>query len=292
MSAVTAVLPSESTAIHMQTIKKVLNSSVVLVQDERGVERVLLGKGIGFGAKPGDSVPPEATDRVFVALDDKDQAHLVELMAQIPAEFVDLTRAIVLGAEESGLELDPHIYLTLTDHLHFAVERHRRGLKVTNRLAWEVRTVYPREYEVGVRGLELLRERTGVDLPAEEAANIAFHLVNAEIGRAGVDSMHVVRLISAITTIVTHASGAKVGRDDLHATRFVVHLQFFAERLFSGMLAASDDDFLFANMSERYPRAVSTAERVRAFVMNEHATRISNEEVAYLALHIARAVPE
>ncbi len=43
----------------MQIIKKVLNSSVVLVEDERGVERVLLGKGIGFAARPGDTVAPD-----------------------------------------------------------------------------------------------------------------------------------------------------------------------------------------------------------------------------------------
>ncbi|RKT35630.1 BglG family transcriptional antiterminator [Microbacterium sp. AG1240] len=276
----------------MQIIKKVLNSSVVLVEDERGVERVLLGKGIGFGAKPGDAVAPEDTDRVFVALEDADQRNLVELMAQIPAEFVDLTRSIVVAAEEAGLELDPHIYLTLTDHLHFAVDRQRRGLVVSNRLAWEMRTVYPREYELGVRGLGMLRARIGEELPEDEAANIAFHLVNAEVGRPGVDSMHVVQLISSITTIVTHAGGASVSRDDLHGSRFLVHLQFFAERLFAGSLAVSEDDFLYTSMSARYPRAVATAERVRSFVEQEHDLRIPNEEVAYLALHIARAVPE
>ncbi len=27
-----------------------------------------------------------------------------------------------MDAEGSGIQLDPHIYLTLTDHLHFAVD--------------------------------------------------------------------------------------------------------------------------------------------------------------------------
>ncbi|MCW2166082.1 transcriptional antiterminator, BglG family [Microbacterium hydrothermale] len=273
----------------MQIIKKVLNSSVVLVEDERGVERVLLGKGIGFGAKPGATVAPEATDRVFVALDDTDQRNLVELLAQIPGEFVELTRSIVMDAEDSGIQLDPHIYLTLTDHLHFAVERLRRNLQVTNRLAWEVRTVYPAEYEVGLRALARLRERTGAALPDEEAANIAFHLVNSEVGRPAVDSMRVVGLISDITTIVTHSGGVALDADDLHTRRFLTHLQFFAERLFSDRLAAQDDDLLFATMTAKHPRAVATAERVRAFVRAEHQVAISDEEVGYLALHIARA---
>lgn len=273
----------------MQIIKKVLNSSVVLVADERGVERVLLGRGIGYNRKAGEAAPADQADRVFVALDDTDHRNLVELLAQIPADYIDLARAIVADAEDSGLKLDPHIYLTLTDHLHFAVSRHREGLVVTNRLAWEVRNVYPSEYAIGLRGLSLMQERLDVVLPHQEAANIAFHLVNAELGRPAVDSMRVIGLISAIMTIVTNAAAVSIDRDDLHGSRFVVHLQFFAERLFDDRLLRSDEDFLFRTMSTRYPRSLAVAERVRAYVEQEHRVRIPDEEVAYLALHIARA---
>lgn len=276
----------------MHIIKKVLNSSVVLVTDERGVERVLLGRGIGYNRKAGDPVPAEQADRVFVALDDVDHRNLVELLAQIPAEYVDLARSIVADAEESGLKLDPHIYLTLTDHLHFAVSRHREGLVVTNRLAWEVRNVYPSEYAIGLRALSLMRDRLEVELPHQEAANIAFHLVNAELGRPAVDSMRVIGLISAIMTIVTNAAAVSIDRDDLHGSRFVVHLQFFAERLFEDRLLRSDEDFLFRTMHTRYPRWLAVAERVRSYVEQEHGVRIPDEEVAYLALHIARAAED
>lgn len=141
----------------MQIIKKVLNSSVVLVEDERGMERVLLGKGIGFGANRGDLVREGSTDRVFVALDDIDQRNFVELLASIPGEFVELSRTIVAEAAAAGLDLDPHVYLALTDHLHFVVERHRRGMHVVNRLAWELKTVYPVEYGIGLRAVHRMR---------------------------------------------------------------------------------------------------------------------------------------
>ena len=48
---------------------------------------------------------------------------------------------------------------------------------MVNRLAWEVKTFYPL---VSTRSapavLTRLRERVAVDLPEEEAANIAFHV--------------------------------------------------------------------------------------------------------------------
>ena len=276
----------------MQTIKKVLNSSVVLVVDERGAERVLLGKGIGFGAKAGEVIEASAVDQVFVALDDADQRNLVELLAQIPPEFVELTRAVVADAEEQGLKLDPHVYLALTDHLHFAVERQRRGLAVANRLAWEMRSVYPVQYAVGERAVAAIRSRLGVDVPDDEAANVAFHLANAELGKVGIDSLRIVQLIRSVTAIIQHTSGAALDREDLRSARFVAHLQYFAERFFSGGLLVSSDDFLFTSLSTRYPRAVATAERVRAFVRAEYGAELPNEEVAFLALHIARAAPE
>ncbi|MCJ1686761.1 PRD domain-containing protein [Rathayibacter sp. VKM Ac-2927] len=276
----------------MQTIKKVLNSSVVLVVDERGAERVLLGKGIGFGAKAGEVIEASAVDQVFVALDDADQRNLVELLAQIPPEFVELTRAVVADAEEQGLKVDPHVYLALTDHLHFAVERQRRGLAVANRLAWEMRSVYPVQYAVGERAVAAMRERLGVDVPDDEAANVAFHLANAELGKVGIDSLRIVQLIRSVTAIIQHTSGAALDREDLRSARFVAHLQYFAERFFSGGLLVSSDDFLFTSLSARYPRAVATAERVRAFVRAEYGAELPNEEVAFLALHIARAAPE
>ena len=287
-----AVLLPLSPETPMQTIKKVLNSSVVLVEDERGIERVLLGKGIGFGQKAGTSIEASTADQVFVALDDADQRNLVELLAQIPGEFVELTRAIVVDAEGEGLELDAHIYLALTDHLHFAVERQRRGLLGVNRLAWEMRTIYPTHYAVGERAVTLANDRLGIELPQDEAANIAFHLANAEVGKAGVDALLVVQLVRAITTIISHTSDVRVDRRDLNSSRFVTHLQFFAERFFGGRLLTSPDDFLFTSLSERYPRAIASAERVRSFVQKEHNSTLLNEEVAFLALHIARASAE
>lgn len=152
-----------------------------------------------------------------------------------------------------------------------------------------MKTVYPLEYQLGVQAVARLQERLGVELPAEEAANIAFHLVNAESGRPEVDSLQIVQLISQIKSIVTNSSGVKIGTDDLHANRFIAHLQFFAERLFTGKLLDSPDGLLGKTVRSSYPNATIVAERVQAFISAQHKVQISEEEVAYLTLHIARA---
>lgn len=271
-------------------ISKVLNSSVVLVRDDNGEESILLGKGIGYGRKPGQEIDRQPSDRVFIPLSNPDAQPMLELFSSIPPVYLELTQEIVADAEETlGVKLSPHIYLMLTDHLHFAVERQQLGITVTNRVLWEIKHFYRREYEVGQRALKRADHLLNTFLPEEEAGNIAFHIVNARMDNgAGGDAMQAARLIGELTNIVTYRIHARLDTESIHFSRFISHLQFFADRFFSGKLMDSEDDFLFNQMQQGYPEAVDCAEKIRTFVLRKYVVFLPNEEVAYLALHIAR----
>lgn len=60
-------------------IKKVLNSSVVLV-DKEGQEMIALGKGIGYGKKVGDSIADTQIDQVFLPIDEKKSGQFADLV--------------------------------------------------------------------------------------------------------------------------------------------------------------------------------------------------------------------
>lgn len=274
----------------MLRISKVLNSSVVLVRDDNGEESILLGKGIGYGRKAGQEIDRQPSDRVFIPLSNPDAQPMLELFSSIPPVYLELTQEIVADAEETlGVKLSPHIYLMLTDHLHFAVERQQLGLNVTNRVLWEIKHFYRREYEVGQRALKRAGRLLNVVLPEEEAGNIAFHIVNARMDNgAGGDAMQAARLIGELTNIVTYRIHARLDTESIHFSRFISHLQFFADRFFSGKLMDSEDDFLFNQMQQGYPEAVDCAEKIRTFVLRKYGVFLPNEEAAYLALHIAR----
>ena len=271
-------------------IQKVLNSSVVLVRDDSGEESILLGKGIGYGRKAGEPIERQPSDRVFLPLSNPDAQPMLELFSSIPAVYLDLTQDIVDDAEQSlGVKLSAHIYLLLTDHLHFAVERQQKGLVVTNRIFWEIKHFYPKEYAVGQRGLQKVRAKLDIELPDEEAGNIAFHIVNArQDPQAGYDAMRAAQFISELSNIVTYSMHCPVSTESIHYARFVSHLQYFAERFFSGKLMDSEDDFLFQQMQQNYPAAVTCAEKIRTFILRKYGVFLPNEETAYLALHVAR----
>ena len=274
----------------MLHIKKVLNSSVVLVSDEEKEEFIILEKGIGYGRKPGELVEVKQDSQIFVQLSQTDRNQLVELLSEIPSDYLELTQKIVAYAEQQlNTSLNKHIYLTLTDHLHFAMERFRKNMILTNRVFWELKTFYPKEYQIGRKALEIVKQKMKVMLPEEEAANIAFHIVNAQ-KEEGVqyDAMRAAKLIGRVVTLVTYSMNCQPDKESIHYSRFISHMQYFAERFFTDKMLDSEDNFLYAQMETGYPKALACAEKVRTHMIKEYNKSISNEEVAYLAVHIQR----
>ena len=273
----------------MLTIKKVLNSSVALVTAPDGQEQILLQKGVGYGRKPGEVIEALENSQLFVPLIPADRQNMLQLLAEVPAVYPEMTQKIVLYAQRQlNAALNPHIYLTLTDHLHFAVQRERQSIVVTNRVFWEMKTFYQREYAIGLYALDMIREKLGVQLPEEEAANIAFHIINAQNEDSQGDAMREAKLIGRVVMLVAYAMKYQPDKESIHYARFIAHLQYFAQRLFSGRMLDAEDDFLYRQMESAYPQAFACAEKIRTLLLKENDIFIPNEEVAYLAVHIQR----
>lgn len=270
-------------------IKKVLNSSVVLGTDGQGNEFIVLAKGIGYGRKSGETIELNEDSQLFFPFTKKGRQDLLRLIEGIPLPYLEVTQEIVRCAQaQLQTQLNPHIYLALTDHLHFAAQRMEQNLVVTNRIFWEIKTFYAREYGIGAAALDMIQRKLGLRLP-EEAANIAFHLVNAQQEEDGQgDAMRDAKLIGQMVRLVTYFMKYEPDRDSIHYSRFISHLQYFSQRFFSGKMLDSEDDFLYQQVKTGYPRAVGCAERIRTLLVKDYNVFISNEEITYLAIHIQR----
>ncbi|BCQ43347.1 hypothetical protein ERHA55_08740 [Erwinia rhapontici] len=160
-------------------VKKSLNNSMLLVQRDQS-ELILFGKGIGFGAKPGADVDRDAIEQVFIPLEGVKTQHFLSLTDTVPAAYFDLTHDIIALAQKQYVEkLNNVLFFTLAEHLFYAVERCKAGNPLANKLNWEVKRYYPREYQIGVQARDLANDRFRVVLDDDEAVHIAFHLINA-----------------------------------------------------------------------------------------------------------------
>ncbi len=272
------------------TIKKVLNSSVVLVSDDKDNEYILLGKGIGYGKKSGELVQEDSSNQTFVPVENTKSKQFEELMDDIPIDILTVTQEIIVKAKQL-LECDfnKNLYLVLADHLNFAVQRVKDGVMITNRVFWEIKNYYPKEFNAGLVAIYMFEEKTGVQLPEAEAANIAFHFANAEFGKQeSVDTMKYAKVIGEINNIVIFSLNRNFDRQGANYMRFVTHIKFFVERYFTNSMLNNEDDILYNRMKENYPKEMDVALKIKSFLENKYGTKLTNEELTFLVVHIAR----
>ena len=272
-------------------IAKVINNNVISVMDEQNKELVIMGRGIAFQKRPGDVVEQEKVEKIF-KLDNKDISEKFKtLLYDIPLEYMEISEAIINYAKDTlGKKLNESIYVSLTDHIVFAIERSKKGLLITNALLWEIKRIYKDEFDIGLKAIEKINNKIGIKLPEDEAGFIAMHIVNAELNEEMPNVVNITKLIQDVLNIVKYHFKIDIDEDSLNYFRFLTHLKFFAQRLFGGTSLVSKDDFLYEMMKEKYKDAFVCVKKIRDYIQKEHGQDLTKEEMAYLAIHIERVV--
>ena len=109
-------------------IKKVLNNNVVL-SEKNNQEMVVMGKGIAFGKKAGDILEENKIDKTFYLQNFDTSERFKELLKDVPMKVVSLSYDIIEYAKNNlNIEFNDFIYITLTDHLNFAITRNKKSI--------------------------------------------------------------------------------------------------------------------------------------------------------------------
>lgn len=141
-------------------IEKVINNNIVSAYDETGREVVVMGRGLGFGVKAGAPINEAKIEKVFRIKSQSIAEQFKELLANMPLEHAQISNDIISYAKSKlKLKLNQSIYVTLTDHINFAIDRYSRGINLENALLWEIKRFYPQEYELGRYAVALIKER-------------------------------------------------------------------------------------------------------------------------------------
>lgn len=274
----------------MITIKKSLNNSMLLVDNDQQ-EMILFGKGIGFNAKPGTNIDIAQVEKIFLPLSNIKGRHFLSLTDTIPSEFFDISHEIlVLARSICGDKLNSVLLLTLAEHLHFAVERCRKGQTVLNKLSWEVKRYYPQEYSIGVQARTRVNERFKVELPEDESVNIAFHLINAS-GQDTDSSAHLqVELVNRLAAIVHYKLGKNTDTESVNYMRFINHLRYFSERVLAGKVVISEEEDFYQELMRYRPDAMNVAFGIRDYVQDKYQLALPKDELTWLSIHISRLI--
>lgn len=270
-------------------VTKIINNNIVCSLDDTGNEIIVMGRGLGFGKKVGQEVEESKVEKVFRMESSAHLEQLKRLLENLPLEYVQVSNEIISFAKKNlNMELSQNIYLTLTDHIGFAIERNKEGVHFSNALLAEVKRFYPEEFQVGVRGLELIKDKTGIMLPEDEAASIALHLVTAEFNIKVRDSFAITEMIEEIMSVInSHIKTIK--EDTLYKDRLVTELRFLAYRLLLMPPEQVQRDDVFYELVKRYCSGeYSLVEEIEKVISKKYSCQMTEEEKIYLTLNIKR----
>lgn len=281
----------ECTGGYQLIISKVINNNVVSAYDDEQHELVIMGRGIAFQKKSGDPIDEERIEKVF-SIKNKDISEKFKtLLYDIPIEYMQVCEAIIDHARTTlNKNLNDSIYVTLTDHITFAIERHQKGMDIKNALLWEIKRLYKEEFMCGVEAIRIIQDKLNIHLPEDEAGFIAMHIVNAELNEEMPNVIQITKLIQDILNIVKYHFQIDLDEESLNYFRFVTHLKFFGQRLFNETQMENQNEFLYEVVKEKNTAAFQCAEKINDYVQKEYNRSLIEDEMLYLTLHIDRVV--
>ncbi|MDD3240599.1 MAG: PRD domain-containing protein [Lachnospira sp.] len=270
-------------------ITKVINNNVVSACDDKNSELVIMGCGIGFKKKPGDLIDRSLIEKKFRLENAAQMQQLVDLMTDLPSSYLTLVGEIIQKVSPmiEG-HLSNSLYITLTDHLHFAVERAVEGIHLPNPLRWDIKQIYPREYAAALIAVSMTEDMMDVKLEEDEAASIAIHFVNAELNSDMPLAVKVTDVVQGIVNIIQDFYGDSVDEHSVQFERILAHIRLFSQRILAGTTDADTEDDLYDILIDKYQESFECAKRIREYVEKEYKVRVSDEEMTYLIVYLRR----
>ena len=270
-------------------ITKVINNNVVSACDDKNSELVIMGCGIGFKKKPGDLIDRSLIEKKFRLENAAQMQQLVDLMTDLPSSYLTLVGEIIQKVSPmiEG-HLSNSLYITLTDHLHFAVERAVEGIHLPNPLRWDIKQIYPREYAAALIAVSMTEDMMDVKLEEDEAASIAIHFVNAELNSDMPLAVKVTDVVQGIVNIIQDFYGDSVDEHSVQFERILAHIRLFSQRILAGTTDADTEDDLYDILIDKYQESFEFAKRIREYVEKEYKVKVSDEEMTCLIVHLRR----
>ena len=270
-------------------IEKILNNNAFISIDKSGEEIVVIGRGIAFGKKQGNEVELSGGYKIFSNSDKELNQRLKNIVSDIPEEYMKITEQVVCMLEkEYDKKVNDIIYVSLTEHIHGAVERFKKGIQIKNPLLIDIKRLFRDEYEVSKQALEAIKEEFGIEFEEDEAGYIAQHIVNAQLDDDMSDIVNVTRIMQDILNIIKYSYKIDFNEESVYYYRFVTHLKFFAQRILNRLTYEDDNEDVFEVFKDKYNESYKCVLKIKEQIKQIYDYELSKDEQLYLMIHIER----
>lgn len=276
-------------------ILRVFNNNVVLAKDATG-EKIITGRGIGFKARPGQPVDSSKVVRIFVPAEGRDPDHIATMLTEIPLAHMTLvTDAVTAAGLPESMTKNASLLVALADHIGFAIMRAANGQRADYPLLAEVSQLYSEEYAQAQAILShinrALNDRRIAPLPRSEAVAITLHLVNAGFATGDLSFTYTMTgVLQQLLTIIESDFGITLEPETVNVGRFITHLRYLFVRIAKHEQLKDHSSAIGQAIRDSAPEAFRCAQRISAVIELRLGSGLTEDEVSYLTLHIARIV--
>ena len=267
-------------------ITKILNhNSFMGIESKNDQECLIMGKGVAFGKKVGQTVSVTGDARVYSLKELTDRGEAKEIIKSVSPLCLELANEVLDQAEEEFGKVDRSILFTMADHLDFAVRRIQNGEQISNPLTDDIRIMFYKEYKVAGCIRDLLKEKLGIRIDEHEIGYIALHVHAAIVDENVSQAMEIARTVRECICMVEEETGKSIDVMSLSYNRLMNHVRYMVARAIHGeKLKMSLNDY----MSVKFPGPYMTAEKICRKMEKSLKLPIPDIEIGYLAMHLER----
>lgn len=267
-------------------ITKILNhNSFMGIESKNAQECLIMGKGVAFGKKVGQTVSVTGDARVYSLKELTDRGEAKEIIKSVSPLCLELANEVLDQAEEEFGKVDRSILFTMADHLDFAVRRIQNGEQISNPLTDDIRIMFYKEYKVAGCIRDLLKEKLGIRIDEHEIGYIALHVHAAIVDENVSQAMEIARTVRECICMVEEETGKSIDIMSLGYNRLMNHVRYMVARAIHGeKLKMSLNDY----MSVKFPGPYMTAEKICRKMEKSLKLPIPDIEIGYLAMHLER----
>lgn len=269
----------------MQGIKK-LNNNFALCCDSNGTEIIAYGKGIGFGKFPCE-IPLEKVDATYYNV----KPQLMSMIETVQDDVFRVSEEVVRYAQTvSAKPVPSNFVFSLSDHIQFAIDRQRKGIKVKIPFVYEIEHLYETEFAIGKFALRRIGEELKVWLPQDEITGIALHFINNYQGYESEDETTDFEvMLDSLLAIIERKMQINIKRDSYDCYRFGAHMKYFVKRAGENALYRDGTgNELYYHMEHEYPAIYECMKEILGYLQPLLGIECSEEEQLYLMIHINR----
>lgn len=275
-------------------IKRRINNNVVLATGIGAgrTEGVIIGKGLGFKAHPGDIIKKNLVQTIYVPSGQRNLQQMAAELGNADEKDISLTYKIVKFIEKQiGKTTGEGLFFGLLDHLTFTFQRYNQGISIKSPLDWEIKNFYPNIYKIGLKVVKFINDERKISLPSSEAAFISLHVINNVENLISIDTtIDWLQVSKDVNLLIRINSNKRIDQQTISYKRFNKHLRYLVLRLASKetVPTTTNNEPLMQMIIEQYPIEYKISKKISQYLTKKFNSKVSEDEYLYLTLHLVQ----